>query len=167
MSDVLFCPSCGSVEFTKKGFIVRTNKQRYQCKHCKKYFCNTTNTVMYKKKLIIHIGMNRDYLQLYLDWICFKSTITKKNIEKKIDQLEAISFLTKVKFRVKSDTIEKNQPHYCKMIQKIIKTNRFLILLYFFQLYSLIKLSPVNNKLLFKSLLFAIIIINIVILITF
>ena len=56
---------------------------------------------MYKKKLIIHIGMNRDYLQLYLDWICFKSTITKKNIEKKIDQLEAICFLKKAKFRVK------------------------------------------------------------------
>ncbi len=96
-----FALSVGSVEFTKKGFIVKTNKQRYQCKHCKKNFCNTTNTLMYKKKLIIHIGMNRDYLQLYLDWICFKSTITKKNIKKKIDQLEAICFLTKAKFRVK------------------------------------------------------------------
>ena len=56
---------------------------------------------MIKRNLIIHIGMNRDYLQKYLDWICFKSTITKKNIEKKIDQLEAICFLTKAKFRVK------------------------------------------------------------------
>ena len=56
---------------------------------------------MIKRNLIIHIGMNRDYLQKYLDWICFKSTITKKNIGKKIVQLEAICFLTKAKFRVK------------------------------------------------------------------
>ena len=56
---------------------------------------------MIKRNLIIHIGMKRDYLHLYLDWKCFKSTITKKIIEKKIDQMEAICFLTKAKFRVK------------------------------------------------------------------
>ena len=56
---------------------------------------------MIKRNLVIHLGMNRDYLQLYLDWLCFKDSIDEENIEEKIDQLEAICFKTVASFKVK------------------------------------------------------------------
>ena len=56
---------------------------------------------MIKRNLVIHLGMNRDYLQLYLDWLCFKDSIDEENIEEKIDQLEAICFKTGASFKVK------------------------------------------------------------------
>ena len=51
MSNVLFCPKFGSVSFKKDGLISKTHNQRCKCKDCGTTFCNTTNTVMYKKKL--------------------------------------------------------------------------------------------------------------------
>ena len=54
-----------------------------------------------KRNLILHIGGNRKYLQLYLDWICFKRQFKKMKMIDKTGFLESICFQSGVLFKVK------------------------------------------------------------------
>ena len=38
-----------------------------------------------KRKLVLHVGCERKYVQDYLDWICFKHSIKSFKIDDKIE----------------------------------------------------------------------------------
>ncbi len=43
------CPHCGSEDYKKHG--LKSGKQRYFCKDCRKTFVSTTGTILYRSKL--------------------------------------------------------------------------------------------------------------------
>jgi hypothetical protein len=54
-----------------------------------------------KRNLFLHVGGNRKYLQLYLDWICFKRQLKSMKMVDKTTCLESICFQSGVSFKVK------------------------------------------------------------------
>lgn len=83
------CPHCGSVEFIRKGFyfvkILRSQKRRYQCKHCLCTFSNQTfhNTYYHRRPdlnekvfLLIVSGNTQQRTAELLD--CSPTTVARK-----------------------------------------------------------------------------------------
>lgn len=54
-----------------------------------------------KRSLVVHLGVRTENLQDYLNWIIFKSTLTKENIDKKVRQLVELCFQFKTVYRIK------------------------------------------------------------------
>ena len=54
-----------------------------------------------KRALVVHLGIRTENLQDYINWIIFKSTLTKENIDKKVKQLVDLCFQFKFVYCIK------------------------------------------------------------------
>ena len=54
-----------------------------------------------ERNLVVHIGSRTENLQDYLNWIVFKSTINGENIDRKVDELVARCFQSRVTYKIK------------------------------------------------------------------
>ena len=56
---------------------------------------------MIKRTYVVHIGGKTEYLQDYLNWVCFKAQLKGMKYEEKVDFVEAFCFQNRMVFRRK------------------------------------------------------------------